>query len=166
MLEEWRIIEGLDNYEISSFGNVDSRKTSGPRRPSRNKQGVEMMTFFQDGHYVTRAVSLLVANTFLQEPPRDDFTTPIHLDGDRSNCRVDNLMWRPRWFAIDYHRERRQDPFPNWARPFKVIETGEEFEHPMHCAIAYGLLEDGRYGILHAIMNATEIFPTGFSFRW
>src|ERR1035437_7091866 len=100
MLENWAVIHNIENYEISTLGNIGSRKTDGSRTVSQNRQGVPKMTFYQDGHYITRSVALLVAETFLPDPPRDDFTTPIQLDGDRSNCRVDNLMWRPRWFAI------------------------------------------------------------------
>ncbi len=166
MQEKWCIIDKIPNYEVSNLGNVGSRKTDGPRRPSRNQQGVEMMTFFQDGHYLTRALSLIVAETFLPDPPREDFTTPIHLDGDRSNCRADNLMWRPRWFAIKYHQERRQEPFPNWRGMFEVIETGEVFRNPRECAMTYGLLEGTDLGIHFAIMNGKFAFPTGFHFRY
>ena len=166
MQEEWRAICNIDNYEISTFGNIGSRKTTGPRSPSLNQQGVNKITFYQDGRYITRSVSLLVAQTFLPDPPREYFNTPIHLDGDRSNCRVDNLMWRPRWFAIKYHQERRQEPFPNWTRSFEVVETGEIFDHPRDCAIKYGLLEGTDLGIHHAIMNEKFVFPIGFYLRW
>lgn len=166
MIENWLPIEKAPNYALSTLGNIESRKTGQPIMPSRNQQGVEKITLYQDKQYMTMSVALLVAETFLPDPPRDDFTTPIQLDGNRSNCQLDNLMWRPRWFAIRYHQERRQDPFPNWARSFEIIETGEMFRHPQECAVIYGLLEGTDIGIHHAIMNEKNIFPTGFRFRY
>lgn len=167
MLENWLPIERAPNYVLSTLGNVESTKTGRPIIPSMNQQGVEKITLYQDRQYITMGVALLVAQTFLPEPQRDDFTTPIHLDGDRTNCSVDNLMWRPRWFAIKYHQERRKEPFPKWARPFELVDTGEVFDHPRDCAILYGLLETSDYGIHSCIMNCDRrTFPYGFSFAW
>jgi hypothetical protein len=166
MKEKWVIVDKMPNYVVSNFGIVESRKTGIRMSTSRNQQGVEKITLHREGRYFTVGLALLVAQTFLPEPPRDDFTTPIQLDGDRSNCREDNLMWRPRWFAIKYHQERRQDPFPGWRRPFEVIETGEVFNNPKECAVKYGILEDGEFGIFFAIMNEHSAFPSGLTFKW
>jgi hypothetical protein len=166
MLENWIPIPKASNYLLSTLGNVESRKTGQPITSSQNQQGVEKITLYQDKHYLTMSVALLVAQTFLPDPPRDDFTTPIQLDGDRSNCRVDNLMWRPRWFAVRYHQERRNEPFPNWTRPFEIIDTNEVFYHPRDCAVIYGLLEGTDLGIHNAILNEKCIFPTGFSLQY
>ena len=106
---------------------------------------------------------MIVAKTWLPQPERDTFDTPIQLDGVRRNCRADNLMWRPRWFAIAFHKERRTEIYPNWRASFELVETGEVFEHPRECAMKYGVLEND---VAVALANGhNHVFPQWFHFR-
>ena len=164
-MSEWAEIDEFPGYNVSEYGNVFGPNHDAPLTQTLNQQGIPTVGLVRDHRQHRRSVPVLVANAFLPDPPRSDFITPIQLDGDRLNCCADNLLWRPRWFAIQYHRERRQDPFPNWRKPFELIETGEMFNHPQDCAVKYGLLEDGDFGIFIAMANKKGIFPTGFHFR-
>lgn len=169
MRQEWRRIDDFDGYDVSEDGDVYNSFNEKLLTKTINQQGIPTVALvkdFIDGKQRRRSVPLLVAKAFLPDPPSEHFNTPIHLDGDRSNCRANNLTWRPRWFAIKYHQERCIEPFPNWVRPFEVIETGEIFDHPKPCAIRYGLLEGTDLGIHNAIVNEKFVFPTGFHLRW
>lgn len=163
MLEEWLQIEDFPDYYISNYGRVKSEISNRNLMWSPIQYGIPTVGLMRDGKQWRRSVPVLVAKTFLPPPLREDFDTPIHLDGDRSNPRADNLMWRPRWFAVNFHKQRTTSPYPNWNRDIQLVETGEVFDNPSQIAEKYGLLEDA---IHKAILNGTEVFPQGYTFRF
>ena len=163
MMEEWAPIDGFPDYSISNYGYVQNNRTGRMMTRSPVQYGMLTVSMMYDGEQYRRSIATLVAQAFLPRPPRDDFNTPIHLDGDRKNCRVDNLEWRPRWFAINYHHERKQSPYPDWARDIRLNETGEVFGSMRDLAEKYGLLERE---IHKGLVNGTEVFPQGFTFTF
>jgi hypothetical protein len=103
-----------------------------------------------------RSVPLLVAQAFLSDS-EGPFDTPINLDGDRANNRLENLTWRPRWFAIKYNRQFRypyEDPI---KRPIIDLDSGEVSPNSLECAKRYGLLEED---VVLSIQNRTFVWPT------
>jgi hypothetical protein len=85
------------------------------------------------------------------------FDTPIQLDGDRSNCRADNLMWRPRWYAVQYNRQfddRYDHPINS---PVRERHDRERFPNSLAAACRYGLLERE---VVLSILNRTPTWPT------
>jgi len=104
MIELWSEIPSFENYSISNYGAV--RNSRGDLLSTgRNQQGVLYVQLWRGGKPYNRAIAPIVANAFLQEPPHHSWDTPIHLNGNRVDVSVENLMWRPRWFAIDYHQQ-------------------------------------------------------------
>jgi hypothetical protein len=161
MRNEWRPIEGFEQYQIDHYGNVRGRRTGRPLTWSFARD-IPTVTMMVEGRQYRRTVPLLVAKAWLPPPERYDFITPIHLDSDRCNCYFQNLMWRPRWFAVAYNREREENPFPNWRKPLELIETREIFETPRSCSYVYGVLERAVWKSIH---QAEPIFPYGFNAR-
>lgn len=125
----------------------------------KNQRGIISVGLNRNGVQRKRTVSRLVAIAFLPEPQDSNFNTPIHLDGDRSNNRADNLMWRPRWFAIEYQQqfEREED-----ETPVKEVDSGLRFNSVREAAINYGLLD---YLIFMSAVNNTRIRLTNQRFR-
>jgi NUMOD4 motif len=163
MLETWEIIEEFPDYMVSDLGRVANRSTGQLLTMSLVQYGVPTVGLMRDDKQHRRSVPMLVAKTFLPAPPREDFDTPIHLDGNRSNCKADNLMWRPRWFAIRFHRERRIGQYEEWPVLVQNQNTGEVFRSIKECARVYGLLETE----LHlGIANKEPVFPEGAYFRF
>jgi hypothetical protein len=162
---EWRDIEEFPGYRISETGNVAS-SGGRPLRLSKNQYGVLYVGMMRelDGEreQVKRSIALLVAKTFLPEPDNDRFDTPIHLDGDRSNCRADNLMWRPRWFAVMFHKQFKNGRIDRFTLPIQEEHTGEILHNSREACIRYGLLGTD---ILHSVNNGTFVFPTGQRFH-
>jgi hypothetical protein len=110
----------------------------------------------RDGIQFHRSVPLLVAKAFL-DPESEPFDTPINLDGDRHNNRVENLVWRPRWFAIKYNRQFRY-PYENPIHARIIdLKTRELSENSFECACRYGLLEQD---LVLSILNRTYVWPT------
>jgi len=107
----------------------------------------------------SRSLPKIVAETFL---PRhnDIFDTPIQIDGDRSNCRVDNLMWRPRWYAVLYNRQFETERYPYPIElPLRVAgdPQGDIFQNSLEAACAFGLLERE---VVLSVHNHIPAWPT------
>lgn len=153
-------------YAINRDGEVLTLETGLMKRRSLNQQGILMVNFSINAKQHVRAVAPLVAHYFLsREDIPDHFDTPIHLNGDRTDCRVDNLAWRPRWFAVKYHRQfLPEERFKNFGfqSPVELINTGEVFPTSWEAAIKYGLLDKE---IFIATINRTYVFPHSFFFR-
>ena len=132
------------------------------KTPTSNQQGVVSINFSRDRIQFRRSLTLLVAQTFLPKPERETFDTPINLDGNRFNNNVNNLMWRPRWFAIKYHAQlKKPTPF-GFTGEIDLIETDERFKSVRECATKYGLLEKE---VILAAHNNKPVFPIWFNFH-
>lgn len=158
----WKPIPAFPEYVVSDGGLVCHVRRHHPLLPSLNKKTGHVSVCMQrDGRSYNRSLALLVAKAFLPDPPLETFNTPIHLNGDRTNNEVTNLMWRPLWFARKYIEQ-----FHNNQRGFKVpveiIETGEQFPNSWEAAIKYGLIDRQ---ILIATFSNRTVWPTGQTFR-
>ncbi len=112
----WKPIEGFEGrYDVSSDGNVRSwlklgrgmyfleeprlvKKTINPR--SRYRQ-VNLLD--EDGKSRSFTVHRLVLETFVGEP--EEGFEAAHLDGDKSNNRLENLAWKTRSENMQDKRE-------------------------------------------------------------
>lgn len=154
--EEWVPLDSFPGYSVNPLGQV--RKDSSGRilQPRINQYGVPYVGLMRDWRQCIRSLPRLIAMTYLQ-PPSEIFDTPINLDGDRTNCEVDNLMWRPRWYAIYYvnqFKERYEHPID---APVRAVETEEVFPNSLAAACRYGLLERE---VVLSVLNKTPTWPT------
>ena len=161
MNEVWKPIELFPEYSVSNFGNVRSNKSSRILSISPNQYGVVQVGLMKNGVQYHRSVPLLVAKAFLPIKA-GPFDTTINLDGDRLNNHVDNLVWRPRWFAVKYNRQFRFPSDMHISRPIVDLKTGEVSINSMECAKRYGLLEEE---VVLAVMNKSYVWPTYQEFR-
>ena len=156
MTESWKFIDFFPGYSISDRGQVRADKSGRFLALNDNQYGVVQVGLMRNGLQYHRSVPLLVAKAFLPEVA-GPFDTPINLDGDRHNNRVENLAWRPRWFAIKYNQQFRY-PFENPIQaPVVDLKTGEVSENSLECAKRYGLLEQD---LVLSILNRTYVWPT------
>lgn len=91
MMEEWKTIEGAENYEISSLGRVRTKRTGKIRKQCSTNFGYLQVGLRINGKTLFRAVHRLVAKAFLPNP--NDYPEVNHKDFDRHNNSVDNLEW-------------------------------------------------------------------------
>lgn len=156
MSELWKPIDDFPDYSVSNFGHIRTNKTGRILSVSPNQFNVVQVGLMKDGVQYHRSVPLLVAKAFLPIRP-GPFDTPINLNGDRMDNHVDNLEWRPRWFAIKYNRQFRFSFNNPINAPIVDKKTGEVSPNSFECAKRYGLLEEE---IVFSILNQTYTWPT------
>jgi hypothetical protein len=152
----WVWIDGFPDYSVSNEGKVRHDSNLRLVKPQINQLGVVYVGLMRDHEQKQRVLARLVADAFL---PRtlEAFNTPINLDGDRFNCAVDNLMWRPRWFAIRYNRQFREPYYGRINHPLRSVDDSEVHLSSLDAAIRYGLLERD---ICLSIEHNTLVWPT------
>ena len=155
-MTDWRAIPGFPLYVINEEGQVRRKDREHPVRVHLNQQNVAYVSLMRGDEQFHRGLARLVLKTFVPQK-LDAFDTPINLDGDRMNCHVDNLMWRPRWFAIQYHHQfkvRFEDPI---EQPIIDVDTGRHFQGSWDACTKLGLLEKD---LVASIDNLTVVWPT------
>lgn len=161
MNEIWEILEEFPDYAVSNQGRVRNIQTDLLKIGSPNKQGIHSVLLMKDKKQHRRAIAGLVAHIFIPRP-YPHFDTPINLNGDRSDNRVENLAWRPRWFAIKYHKQFKPGYVPGFNRPIRDIKTRIEYLTSLHAASTFGLIDNE---IVLATLNRTFVFPTNQMFE-
>lgn len=101
MTEIWKDVVGYEGlYQVSNLGRVKAlSKTDrlGRFYPERlkaicdNGNGYKVVNFKVNCNSKMFTVHRLVANAFIPNPQNDQYIN--HIDGDKSNNRVDNLEW-------------------------------------------------------------------------
>lgn len=160
-MERWKKIPEFPSYEVSSYGQISNRNTGHIMAMHMNQFDVVFVGLFSQGKQYWRSVPKLVARAFIPNK-FEAYDTPINVDGDRWNNHIDNLLWRPRWFAIKYNRQFKMSYDYHIPYLIEDVATGIVSENSFECARAYGLLEKD---IVMAIMNRTYVWPTDQRFR-
>lgn len=154
--ENWVDVEGFPGYSVNPLGQV--RKDSSGRilQVRLNQYGVPYVGLMRNWKQCIRSLPRLVATAFVPQP-NQIFDTPINLDGDRTNCHVDNLLWRPRWYAV-YYNNQFEDRYDNPIHTrIREVETGEEFPDSLSAGCRFGVLERE---VVLSILNNTLTWPT------
>lgn len=160
-MEDWLPVAEFPGYSVSQYGRVRNDATERIMAPCRTGGGHLHVGMVRNQIQYKRALSKLVCETFMPSPPVH-FDTPIHLDSDKSNCRLDNLLWRPRWFALKYTRQF-DVPWEPVGR-IRNARNGKVYEDIWSEVIMIkGLLFSE---ILESIMTNTYVFPTFDIFEW
>ncbi|MGB4819126.1 MAG: hypothetical protein WBP33_08420 [Saprospiraceae bacterium] len=163
MRVQWYELEEFPDYAVSEQGDIANIKTGIPRKLSINGQGIVKITLYDTRkQLVTRSVARMVAEAFVPKPDQEIFDTPIHMDGELTNCRADNLVWRPRWFAIKYHRQFRNPEFHIARGTFIDIDSEEVYDSIKDICVRNGVFWQD---VIKCVTEETFVFPTYQKFR-
>ena len=155
-METWATIDGFPEYCVSTEGEIKNKKTGRILKQSVNQYETVMVGLMKGGVQFKRSVPLLVANAFMSPAPAN-FDTPINLNGHRTDNRVANLAWRPRWYAVLYNQQFA-DPYDHPInKSIRDTETGLIFPDSFSVATHFGLLEKD---IVLSILNRTVVWIT------
>jgi len=163
MLRQWVELEEFPDYAVSELGEITNMRSGVTRKLSINGQGIVKISLYNENKQLfTRSVSRIVAEAFVPRPDADHFDTPIHLDGDQRNCRADNLLWRPRWFAIKYHKQFRMEEFHAARGTFIELDSEEVYDSIKDICVRHGLYWQD---VIKCVTEETFVFPTWQKFR-
>lgn len=152
-MERWRDTEELPGYQVSNIGRI------------RRKFDKHIMTTSINNGYVrftvTKHVHRLVAQAFLDVPNDEGQAWVDHIDGNRSNNRVDNLRWvTPSENCLSFGYKQRKK---NKQRKVKAVHVdGREiiFESRKACAEYFGTSDSeiiyGKIYQKHSRKNRTD----------
>jgi len=156
MEEQWATVWEFPDYQVSSHGQVANKHTGRLLRPNITRTGLLKIGLVKDRVQYTRSVALLVADEFL-DGKTDIFNTPVHLSGDQTDNHVENLVWRPRWFAWKYCRQFTLRDSHSDRGPIIDVGTEIKYKTTMSAATTHGLLVAD---IWQSILVKKEVFPT------
>lgn len=162
-VEIWRHIPEFPGYSVSDFGRIINEDSGRIMVQRSNYAGVVHVGLTKERIQYRRSVAPLVAEAFIPRlaQNRESFDTPIHLNGDRFDNSVINLMWRPYWFAVKYTKQFRYPP-SGFRTPIEEVISGLQFDTSWVAATMFGLLDRE---ILLATLNRTYVWPTYQKFR-
>jgi hypothetical protein len=89
-MEEYRKINGFENYEVSNLGNVRNVETGRILKIGSNL-GYKNVGLRSNNKRYTVFIHRLIAKAFLPNP--DNREQVDHIDNDRANNNINNLRW-------------------------------------------------------------------------
>lgn len=98
MIEEWKVVKGFENYEVSNCGRVRNIKTGKLLSTKKDiKDRYIKVKLYRDKKYYTKYVHSLVAEHFVEKPDNVDKPLDVnHIDKDKKNNNYRNLEYLTR----------------------------------------------------------------------
>ncbi len=90
-IEQWRNINGYENYQVSSHGRVRNSKTARIMKASIGNWGYYTINLSKDGKAKKHLIHRLVCFAFCNNP--NDYDIVDHIDKNKLNNMFNNLRW-------------------------------------------------------------------------
>lgn len=162
MNEIWILIDKFPTYNVSNLGRIMNNTTGRIIRESYRQDKTAKVGLTQGGCQHWRSVHILVGEGFI-DGCSDKFDTVVHLDGNRQNNHVENLVWRPRRFALKYSRQFIEISVHHDRGPIIDVDSKEIYATFFEAAIINGILVDD---VRRSIYVNKPTFPTQQTFTF
>ena len=103
--EQWKVITGYDDYEVSTWGNVRNVKTGRILKQKDNGHGYLQVGLSLDKKIYWISIHRLVATMFIPNP--NNYDTVNHINENKHDNRVENLEWLPLKDNIQYSKHKK-----------------------------------------------------------
>lgn len=173
---KWKQIEGYENYSVSDTGLVRNDLTGKKLLPYRTKKGYWRLHLTKNGVQKKFLIHRLVAQAFIPNP--DNLDTVDHINGDKTDNRVENLQWLSNqdntkrfWNGIS---DERRESISNFlkgnanryrkatSKPVICLETGTLYDSAGHAARELNIC---RSSVLR-VADGTYKQTNGYHFRF
>lgn len=134
-METWQTIRDYPEYKVSNLGEVKNARTGRILKQGRHRQGYSLVWLGNGEGVRGKSVHRLVAEAFVPNPECKPQVN--HIDGNKSNNRVDNLEWNTG--SENTTHAYRTSLFNGRPKTkVRIVETGEVFDSIHECAMAIG----------------------------
>lgn len=101
-MENWRQIEGFEDYMVSDQGRVWTHKRNRILGVGRNNCGYLHVQLWKNGKEFTKRIHRIVAEHFIPNPK--GLPEVHHIDEDKTNNAVSNLQWVSSAFNTEFSK--------------------------------------------------------------
>ena len=89
-MEQYKIIQDFENYEVSNLGNIRNKKTGKILKPRIHK-GYYDVNLSKNNKSYRKTVHRLIAESFIDNPENKPYVD--HINGDKLNNNINNLRY-------------------------------------------------------------------------
>lgn len=161
-MEKFIIINEFNNYAISNLGNIKNIKKNKLLTPYFDKKsGYLIYTFCQNSIKKTFKIHRLVALYFIPNPNNLPYIN--HIDGDKTNNRVENLEWCT---AKENDDHARRNGLKNQEKPVVAINITTGDSVTFKSVTEAGALLGINKGTISKILKGKRNQTHGYKFNY
>lgn len=124
--EEIKVIDGFENYAVTTMGRVWSFRSNKFLKPTLNQRGNHKRFYVSLGRGNKKYIHQLVAQAFIPNP--NNYTEVDHIDADGTNNNVENLRWVTHQENMENSQTKNNlKKNTGYYIEIEEIETGEIF---------------------------------------
>lgn len=158
-----KTIDDFPGYHVTNHGRFFNSRTGRLMKLSPTNNGDLTVGLMRNKHQFRFSAKGIVARAFV-EGENEIFNCPMLLDCDKENLHVDNIVWRPRWFAWCYTHQFND--IENWYFYGPIVDkaTRTEYVNYIEAAVIHGLLCKD---IMYSVYSEDKlVFPTRQKFAY
>jgi hypothetical protein len=168
--EIWMKIDGYENYEVSSFGNVKNLKTGRILKPY-NRGGYYCVGLCKNSKLLTFNIHRLVAKTFIPNPENKQQVN--HKDKNSLNNNLENLEWCSnkensihRSNGIKQTTNQNLEIYRINLNTNEILEKYNSIEDAAKWVMKEKLSKNFHSARSSISCNIREIYNSSFGFKW